>query len=353
MNLVTDRFVHDAVRLADDLPEAVGINRDGVETLHGNNRPRERKVGKPVGIVQDALAPSVGILDAESGFDLRKDIKKQAVRMRRPSDVHTATLLRFAARRFRNSSDSRFTCSCGIPLPSANSRREISMSRESSMPSSKASSDSASTRYEAARPFCVMRTGRCVSRTRLMYAERLLRHSENGTTSSDGRQRRIGISRTAGMAFSPLWFTRDIVQNSGTCVKGGGSQVAPPSRDVAPSPLQPGRGGLAASLTIHFLRVPLTVKVAIFVAISLPATSYAATRSFCMMRTGRCVSCTQLMYTERLLQYSENGTTSSDRRQRRMGISRTACMDLFSFGLDVAHCSRFWRGGQSGYYANC
>ena len=31
------------------------------------------------------------------------------------------------------------------------------------MLSSKASSDSASTRYEAARPFCVMRTGRCLS----------------------------------------------------------------------------------------------------------------------------------------------------------------------------------------------
>ncbi len=36
----------------------------------------------------------------------------------------------------------------------------------------------------AARPFCVMRMGRCVSRTRVMYAERLLRHSENGTMSA-------------------------------------------------------------------------------------------------------------------------------------------------------------------------
>ena len=76
VNLVTDRFVHDAVRLADDLPQAVGISGNGVETFGGNNWPRERKVGKPVGIVQDALAPSVGILDAESIFDLRKDIKK-------------------------------------------------------------------------------------------------------------------------------------------------------------------------------------------------------------------------------------------------------------------------------------
>ena len=40
---------------------------------------------------------------------------------------------------------------------------------------------------EAARPFCVMRTGRRVSCTRVMYVERLSRHSENGTTSSLGR----------------------------------------------------------------------------------------------------------------------------------------------------------------------
>lgn len=42
------------------------------------------------------------------------------------------------------------------------------------------------------RLFCVMRIGRCVSRTRVMYAERLLRHSENGMMSSLGRQQRIG-----------------------------------------------------------------------------------------------------------------------------------------------------------------
>ena len=63
--------------------------------------------------------------------------------------------------------------------------------------------DSQSTRYEAAWPFCVMRTGRCVSRTRPIYVERLLRHSENGTTSSDGRQRRMGVSRTFGISSSP------------------------------------------------------------------------------------------------------------------------------------------------------
>ena len=226
VNLVTDRFVHVAVRFDDDLPEAVGIGRSGVETLGGNNRPRERKVGKPVGIVQDALAPSVGILDAESVFDLRKDIKKQVVRMRRPNDVYTATLLRFAARRFKNSSDSRFTCSCGIPLPSANSRREISTSRESSIWSKRLSIDSASTRYEAARPFCVMSTGRCVSRTRVMYAERLLRHSENGTTSSLGRQRLIGKSFVFNMAISLSVSTPGIVQNSGATVNGGFCDMA-------------------------------------------------------------------------------------------------------------------------------
>jgi len=99
------------------------------------------------------------------------------------------------------SSISRITCACGMPLPSANSRREISTSLESSRDSIKLSKSVALTRYEAARPFWVTRMGRCVSCTRPMYAERLLRHSEKGTTSSDGRQRRTGISRVTDIFF--------------------------------------------------------------------------------------------------------------------------------------------------------
>ncbi len=53
--------------------------------------------------------------------------------------------------------------------------------------------------------FAIMRTGRCISRTRPMYVERLLRPSENGTTSSEGRQRRTGISRTLGISLSPCF----------------------------------------------------------------------------------------------------------------------------------------------------
>ena len=98
------------------------------------------------------------------------------------------------------------TSSCGMPLPSANSRREMLMSRASSIWSKTLSRNSASTRYEAARPFWVMRTGRRVSRTRAIYVERLLRHSEKGITSSDGRQRRSGISSVFGMASSPFAF---------------------------------------------------------------------------------------------------------------------------------------------------
>ena len=93
------------------------------------------------------------------------------------------------------------------------------MSFASSMESIRSSKSVALTMYEAERPFCVMRIGRCVSWTRPMYAERLLRHSENGTTSSDGRQRRMGISRTAGIFLSPL--VAYIVQNFGLTVNGG------------------------------------------------------------------------------------------------------------------------------------
>ena len=105
------------------------------------------------------------------------------------------------------------TSSWGMPLPSANSRREISMSRVSSIWSKRLSRSSASTRYEAARPFCVMRMGRRVSRTRVMYVERLLRHSEKGTMSSEGRQRLIGKSSVRGIVSFPFAFAYCIVQN--------------------------------------------------------------------------------------------------------------------------------------------
>ena len=125
-----------------------------------------------------------------------ENVSKETLGVWRPFRLHDTDLFSFA-HTLISSSISRNTSSLGIPLPSANSRRDISISRESSIWSKSASIDSQSTRYEAACPFCVMRTGRCVSRTRPIYVERLLRHSENGTTSSEGRQRRMGISRTS------------------------------------------------------------------------------------------------------------------------------------------------------------
>ena len=87
------------------------------------------------------------------------------------------------------------------------------MSRVSSIWSKRLSRSSASTRYDAARPFWVIRMGRRVSRTRVMYVERLLRHSEKGTMSSEGRQRLSGKSSVRGIVSSPFVFMFCIVQN--------------------------------------------------------------------------------------------------------------------------------------------
>ena len=160
-----------------------------------------REVGKLTCRFGDFRIPLCRVKSRTRKANCGENSHKKAFGVRRPpylhfdpsAHIHPCTI----------SSISRKTSSCGMPLPSANSRREMPMSRESSSRSSKASSDSASTRYEAARPFCVMRIGRCVSRTRAMYAERLLRHSENGTTSSDGRQCRSGIFCVVFMNGSP------------------------------------------------------------------------------------------------------------------------------------------------------
>ena len=220
VNLVTDKFIYDAVRFANDLAEPVGINRNDVEALHGNAWPREREVAY-VGCRCAQLAfPSQGVVNGESLSNSEDDIIKKSLGVWRPKNDYIAVSLDDRIERSFLWSRSK-TVSFGIPLPSANSRREISTSRESSMRSKRLSSDSASTRYEAACPFCVMRTGRWVSRTRVMYMERLLRHSENGTTSSLGRQRRIVRSRTFGMAIPPSVSASCIVQNFGVTVNGG------------------------------------------------------------------------------------------------------------------------------------
>lgn len=222
--LVRYGFIDNAVRSAEYLAEPVNVFRGEVEALWRDGGTHIGEEFKLVRFFLNANIPFGGILRRSLISDDMEDVGEKLSGMWRPLWLHVTdpSLIQPLIM----ASISLNTSSLGIPLPSANSRREISTSRERSSWSKRSSMNLASTRYEAARPFCVMRTGRCVSRTRPMYMERLLRHSENGTTSSEGRQRRSGISRTVGIAFSPfLLFLKSprIVQNFALAVNGAGT----------------------------------------------------------------------------------------------------------------------------------
>ena len=192
-----------------------------MKTFRWNGRPHVGEVAKRSRSLAQFTFPSQSVINRKRVCNVNDNVVKKRRCMRRPENFHACyPLTAFFASSF---SWSRLkTSSLGIPPPSASSLREISISRESSIWSKSSSMDFASTRYDAALPFCVIRTGRCVSRTRPMYIERLLRHSENGTTSSEGRQRRSGISRTLCISFtlSLLENMLCIVQNFGIPVKG-------------------------------------------------------------------------------------------------------------------------------------
>ncbi len=211
VNFMLNRFVYNTVGSAEDLPKAIVVFRRRSKTFYRDCCADRREVDQLAGGVVNFEFPSSGIFNGQFKSDSRKDVDEELFCVRRPLECHTIASSRFQLS--RRLSMLRMTSSWGMPLPSANSRREISMSRVSSIWSKRLSRSSASTRYEAARPFCVMRMGRRVSRTRVMYVERLLRHSEKGTMSSDGRQRLIGKSSVRGIVSFPFIFVYCIVQN--------------------------------------------------------------------------------------------------------------------------------------------
>ena len=93
-----DDFVNEVIGFDDQLVKSLGIRRDGVVALDGNGLMREGEVAESAG-------------------------------------THTAALACFMAKSFSWSRTN--TTSLGMPLPSANSRREISMSDSSSAISSR------------------------------------------------------------------------------------------------------------------------------------------------------------------------------------------------------------------------
>lgn len=215
------RFIDYTIRSTKCLTKSIEIVWDNMKTFRWNRRPHVGEVAKRSRSLAQFTFPSQSVINRKRVCNVNDNVVKKRRCMRRPENFHACyPLTAFFASSF--SWIRLKTSSLGIPPPSAISLREISISRESSIWSKSSSMDFASTRYDAALPFCVIRTGRCVSRTRPMYIERLLRHSENGTTSSEGRQRRSGISRTLCISFtlSLLKNMLCIVQNFGIPVKG-------------------------------------------------------------------------------------------------------------------------------------
>lgn len=129
--------------------------------------------------------------------------------MRREFGVHACACCRARSR----SRMSAKTFRAGMPLPSANSRREISMSRERftrsrydwhrEMMSSCCSYSEMFMTTVVARPFCVMNRGRCVCFVRSRQSLKVRRYSVKGMTSSliFGRGK---VFSTKGMTTSPI-----------------------------------------------------------------------------------------------------------------------------------------------------
>ena len=133
MYFVVYRFVHDAVGAAKRLAESVYVFRDCLETYGWNGGAEVWEVGNWCDCTTHAVIPSDGICGRKLVVNLRQYFILQTSGMRRPENGHRAAfLLSSLNQRSSIARVSRSICSCGIPLPSANSRREISMSRERS-----------------------------------------------------------------------------------------------------------------------------------------------------------------------------------------------------------------------------
>lgn len=216
-------FVDRAVGAYKQLAKSREIFRNECECAYGHLCSEFGIVGETYCRFDDFPIPPLCILGIEIPGDVVKNRPEKFLCVRRPFYGHARPLL--AAMRFILRCMFLNTSSAGMPLPSANSRREAFMSLYRSIWSFRASMSSAFTRYIPARPFCVTRMERCSFWTRVMMDESLFRHSENGTMSSEGRQRRIGRSIVLAIILSPV--TSGIVQYfGGSCQGGAASQIS-------------------------------------------------------------------------------------------------------------------------------
>ena len=133
MDFAIDRFVNDSVRTADNLAKPVCVFGNCREADARDCRAEFGKIGELIGGIYDFLQPDIDGFSQQVVGQFADNAVKKLLCMRRPSDFHSAHLSRSLKRLSRKARESRSICSCAIPLPSANSRREISMSRESSI----------------------------------------------------------------------------------------------------------------------------------------------------------------------------------------------------------------------------
>ena len=207
--LVVDDFVHDAIGTAEGLTEFVGVRRDRVEAFKRNAIAGEGMIFECQDGALNVVVPAQGVCNGLCVGNGVNNVIQEALGMRREIGFHACFRCR-ARSRSRIPSKTSFV---GMPLPSANSRREISTSRERLTRSRYAwhcETTSSCCSYSAmfmttvvARPFCVMNRGRCVRFVRSRQSLNVRRYSVKGMTSSLilGRGK---VFSTNSIAVSPV-----------------------------------------------------------------------------------------------------------------------------------------------------
>ena len=219
--LLAHDLVHDAIGADDQLTEAVQVAWRGEKACERNPGTHGGHRLKEVDLLGDLGMPPDAVLVGERRDDGSDLLRQLSTGMVRPVNGHASVLSSscFLSRAIRSW--------CEMNSPRSNWSREISTDRESSSRSRRASlsaqrssKSDLSNRMEAACPFCVMTSGRCVRRVRCMQSARVWRHSVYDTTSLSRRGRCKVISLTG--IESPVGETPILYSKPYRHVKGDG-----------------------------------------------------------------------------------------------------------------------------------
>lgn len=202
VDFAVDVFVDDAIGKAVGLAKALEVGGNREETFCRNGIAEFGEVGQMGDGICYLAVPTGCVLARKFAGDCSENGGPLLLGVLGPLVPHLHSP--FACISSSMSSISLKTSSSDWHSPFSNCLREMATERESSIRSIKSSKSPALMMYEAARPFCVTRTGRCVWLTLAMMAEKLLRHSENGMVSSEGRQCLMGSSAVIGIVEIPF-----------------------------------------------------------------------------------------------------------------------------------------------------